>query len=92
MRWEGAFIPFMVGFPIFLYGFSFKNIRKYRLPICKLIGVLVVAFLALFVNKTAYPLSQEWKNFSKSNSLRGYIVDNTNNEDVFATLTSKKIA
>ena len=90
MRWEGAFIPFMVGFPIFLYGFSFKNIRKYRLPICKLIGVLVVAFLALFVNKTAYPLSQEWKNFSKSNSLRGYIVDNTNNEDVFATLTSKK--
>lgn len=90
MRWEGAFIPFMVGFPIFFYNFAFKNIRKYRLPICKLLGVLVVAILALVINKAAYPSSQEWKTFSKSNYLRGYIVDNTNNEDVYATLATKK--
>lgn len=89
LRFEAAFIPFMVGYPVFLYGLSKRNWKEYRLPVMKLVGVFVIGCCALLMNKLAYS-APEWKTYSKSNYIRGYIVDNPSNENVYPLISNPK--
>lgn len=89
MRFEAAFIPFMVGFPVFFYGLSKRNWRKFRLPVMKLVGVFLIGCCALLINKMAYS-APEWKTYSQSNYIRGYLVDNPSNEKPYSLIKTPK--
>lgn len=89
MRWEASFIPFMVCFPIFYYGFKIINFQNFIKPTLKLSSIFVIGIIALFINNAAYS-SKDWQDFKTYNNLRGYIVDNPQNERVYSLITEQK--
>lgn len=89
MRWEASFIPFMVCFPMFYYGFKIKDFRHYIKPTIKLSSILAIGIITLLINNVAYS-SKEWKEFKTYNNLRGYIVDNPQNERVYSLIKDQQ--
>lgn len=74
MRFDGVFIPYMIGCPLFLKNLSFKNFSWIKDKIY-LVILLVVAGVCLFANKSSYE-SEDWTRFKSYNNARGFLADN----------------
>jgi len=88
MRWQASFIPYMVCFPIFFYGFKIRDFRNYIKPTFKLSSILAIGIITFFINNAAYS-SKDWQDFKTYNHLRGYIDDNPQNEKVYSLITNQ---
>lgn len=88
MRLLAAFIPYMIAFPVYLFNVKQKkDIVKTALTFSIILLISGVTFLT---NRSVYANDAAWNRFSEVNSIRGYIVDNPSNNDVYNVITNSK--
>ncbi len=74
IRFSAAFIPYMIACPLFLCNFRWNDASWWKNRIL-LAGLIVVAAITFFTNKSAYS-GEQWKEFNEYNEARGFLADN----------------